>query len=50
MARERLLETGLSFEGRIEVQSGLSAGELVVVAGNEALRDGQPVRMLSNDS
>lgn len=50
VARERLLETGLSFEGRIEVQSGLSAGELVVVAGNEALRDGQPVRMLSNDS
>lgn len=50
VARERLLETGLSFEGRIEVRSGLSAGELVVVAGNEALRDGQAVRLLPNDS
>ncbi len=49
VARERLLETGLSFDGRIEVQAGLRSGERVVVTGNESLRDGQPVRVVSEN-
>lgn len=46
-ADERLVDTGLSFEGQIEIISGIRAGERVVVVGNESLRDDQPVRILS---
>ncbi|MEM1229153.1 MAG: efflux RND transporter periplasmic adaptor subunit [Pseudomonadota bacterium] len=46
-ARERRVETGLSFEGQVEILSGIDAGDRVVVAGNEALRDGQPIRRLA---
>lgn len=43
-ARERVLELGLrTTEGLVEVKSGLSAGEKLVVRGGEALRDGVPV-------
>ena len=48
-ADERLVETGLSFEGQIEIRSGLEAGERVVVVGNESLRDEQLVRVVSGD-
>jgi multidrug efflux pump subunit AcrA (membrane-fusion protein) len=41
--QERLLQTGLSFDGVIEVLQGLQAGERVVVRGNESLRQGQQV-------
>jgi RND family efflux transporter MFP subunit len=43
--QERLLQTGLSFDGVIEVLQGLEAGERVVVRGNESLRQGQQVRI-----
>lgn len=42
---ERQVEIGLTFDGRVEVRDGLAAGETVVVRGNEALRDGQQVRV-----
>lgn len=45
-ADERLVVTGLSFDGLIEIRSGVEPGERVVVAGNEALRDDQTVRIL----
>ena len=40
---ERLVKTGLSFNGRISITSGLQAGEWVVINGNESLREGQSV-------
>ncbi|MEE4276890.1 MAG: efflux RND transporter periplasmic adaptor subunit [Halieaceae bacterium] len=45
----RLVQTGLAFDGRIELRSGVSPGERVVVVGNEALRDDQPVRVVRSD-
>jgi len=48
-ADERLVQTGLSFSGMIEVRGGVRAGERVVVVGNESLRDDQPVQVMSGD-
>lgn len=42
---ERLVETGLSFDGNVEIVDGLSEGESVVVRGNEILEQGQEVRI-----
>lgn len=41
--QERLVTTGLSFSGLIEIKSGVEAGERVVVRGNESLQPGQSV-------
>lgn len=40
---EKQVETGLSFNGRINITSGLDANALVVIEGNESLREGQAV-------
>lgn len=48
VARERIVRPGLNFDGLVEVQGGLAAGELVVVKGNEALRNGQAVTVMEN--
>lgn len=45
IARENLVETGLSFDGRTEIRSGIQAGARVVTRGNEALEAGQAVRV-----
>ncbi len=45
---EQQVQTGLSFDGRINITSGLKAGELVVVNGNESLREGQSVVVKQN--
>lgn len=42
---ERLVETGLRFDGNVEIIDGLSEGDPVVVRGNEALQQGQEVRV-----
>lgn len=42
---ERQVRTGLSFAGRIQIVSGIDAGTPVVTRGNEALREGQQVRI-----
>lgn len=45
-ARERVLELGLrTADGRVEVREGVKPGELLVVRGGEALRDGASVRV-----
>lgn len=44
---ERRIEIGLAFDGLVQVLSGLKKGERVVVRGNEALREGQTVRLAS---
>lgn len=46
VAEERRVTTGLSFDGVVEVRTGLAAGDRVVVMGNEALQAGQPVSVL----
>lgn len=45
VVRERQVVTGLSFDGRVVIREGIEAGSLVVVEGNEALRDGQRVQV-----
>ncbi len=40
---ERLVTTGLAFDGQVVIRSGLEAGTRVVVEGNEALKEGQRV-------
>jgi multidrug efflux system membrane fusion protein len=46
-ASERVVTLGMrTAEGLVEVTSGLKAGEMLVVRGSEALRNGVPVRMI----
>ena len=42
---ERRVQTGLAFDGSTEIVDGLAAGTPVVVRGNEALQEGQTVRV-----
>jgi RND family efflux transporter MFP subunit len=46
VAHERTLELGLrTADGRVEVRSGLKAGERLVIRGGEGLREGAAVRV-----
>ncbi len=46
-ATERVVTLGMrTAEGLVEVTSGLKAGEMLVVRGGEALRNGVPVRII----
>ncbi len=47
VVRENNVKTGQAFDGKIEILDGLNAGARIVVQGNEALRDGQAVRVVS---
>ncbi|MCB1800510.1 MAG: efflux RND transporter periplasmic adaptor subunit [Gammaproteobacteria bacterium] len=40
---ERVVQTGLAFDGQVVVRSGIDADQRVVVEGNEALQQGQGV-------
>lgn len=42
---ERRVATGVKFDGMVEIPTGLSAGEAVVVLGNETLQAGQAVTL-----
>ncbi len=46
-AEQRAIRTGLSNAGRIEVLEGLAGAEQVVVVGQNGLKDGNPVRVVS---
>ena len=47
VATERVVTLGMrTAEGLVEVTSGLKTGDLLVVRGGEALRNGVPVRMI----
>ncbi|MGH8455161.1 MAG: efflux RND transporter periplasmic adaptor subunit, partial [Nevskiales bacterium] len=41
------VELGLRQAGRVEIRSGLSAGETVVTAGHLKLADGKPVSVIT---
>lgn len=43
VVRERLVETGLMFNGVVEILRGIQAGDIVVTRGNETLQEGQQV-------
>jgi multidrug efflux system membrane fusion protein len=46
IAQERILTLGMrTAEGQVEVLSGLSVGEMLVIRGGEALRNGAPVKV-----
>ena len=49
VVREQVVRTGLEFDGVVEVTSGLSVGDLVVVRGNETLQEGQTVSILDGN-
>jgi multidrug efflux pump subunit AcrA (membrane-fusion protein) len=49
-AREQQVRPGLAFDGVVEVREGLEAGELVVVEGNESLREGQLLNLLNHEA
>ena len=44
-ARQRTVKTGLEGGGFVEVTAGLAEGELVVVQGQEKLKDGAPISL-----
>ena len=44
-ARVRIVKTGKPIKDRVEVISGLDAGETVIVDGSTVVRDGQPVEV-----
>lgn len=46
-ALRRSVGTGLTSRGQVEIVSGLSPGEAVVVVGNNSLRDGAEVRIVA---
>jgi RND family efflux transporter MFP subunit len=48
--RELRVQTGSGFGGRVAITSGLEAGALVVVRGNESLYEGQTVILREDDS
>lgn len=45
VARKVQIQTGLRMEGRAEIVSGLSEGQMVIVEGTQRLREGAPVRI-----
>lgn len=42
----RTVERGETYEGRVEIRNGLTAGDSVIVAGQNMLRDGATVRVV----
>ena len=50
VVRERIVRTGLEFDGYVEVSAGLAEGDRVVTRGNESLQEGQAVKILDGGS
>jgi membrane fusion protein, multidrug efflux system len=46
-AEQRAIKTGLANSGRVEVTEGLEGAEQVVVVGQNGLKDGNPVRVVT---
>ena len=49
VVREQSVRTGFEFDGVVEIASGLSDGDVVVVRGNETLQEGQTVSILDGN-
>jgi len=50
LASMRLVRIGAEFDGRTEILSGLKAGDQVVIAANDKLQDGQPLKVTTGRS
>lgn len=46
---EQVVKTGQTFGAYVAVEQGLEAGRQIVVRGNEALYENQPVKIINND-
>jgi hypothetical protein len=46
----RLVRTGAKVDGRIEILSGLQAGDQVVIDAIEQLHDGQALKVITDGS
>lgn len=46
VVREKVVSTGLAADAMVEIREGLTAGDQVIVQGNEALQDGQRALVL----
>lgn len=44
VAQKTLVETGLSYDNKIEIIKGLESGQTIVVEGSRTIRDGQEVK------
>ncbi|HBY66734.1 MAG TPA: efflux RND transporter periplasmic adaptor subunit, partial [Flavobacteriaceae bacterium] len=42
-AKRVIVETGLNYDNRIEIKSGLNDGEIIILEGAKSVRDGQKV-------
>jgi len=49
VARRRIIETGLDYDGKVAISKGLQPGERVVVAGYKNLSDGQLVNLTGEE-
>lgn len=47
VAARRLVRTGVTSEGRVEIVDGVETGEVVVITGTNNLRDGMAVRIVN---
>jgi RND family efflux transporter MFP subunit len=47
---ERIVETGLSYGGKVEIKKGLLSGDELITAGGEDLVNGQPITIENNAS
>jgi len=48
VARLKEVETGLRFEGKVEILKGIEKGEQVITAGQEQLKEGMKVKILDS--
>ncbi len=44
-AKRKIVETGYSYNNKIEITNGLETGETLIVEGAKNLRDGQEVKI-----
>ena len=47
-ATRRTVRRGITFQGRVEIVEGIAAGDTVIVAGNNGVREGSAVRIIDN--
>jgi len=50
VVEKRTVQIGRRRPGEVEIISGLSAGEVVIVDGTQKARDGQPVEILLREA
>jgi len=50
LVEKRVVQIGRRRPGEVEINSGLSAGEMVIVDGTQKARDGQPVTIMERET